>query len=85
MAPGPTLLTNSVIYHSAKEIVMMYTQDGRVTVIMPNRDNDVSTSKEIVDQWLKSLGILIDAQTQPSLQKAVDHLNLLYELSRDHN
>jgi len=74
-----------VIYHSAKEIVMMYTQDGRVTVIMPNRDNDVSTSKEIVDQWLKSLGILIDAQTQPSLQKAVDHLNLLYELSRDHN
>ena len=74
-----------MIYHSAKEIVMLHTQDGRVTVIMPNRDTVISTSKEIVDDWLKSLDILVDAKTTPSLQKAVDHLNLLYELSRDHN
>ena len=73
-----------MIYHSAKEVVMLHTQDGRVTVIMPNHDT-VSTSKEIVDDWLKSLDILIAAQKQPSLQKSVDHLNLLYELSRDHH
>ena len=64
---------------------MLHTQDGRVTVIMPNSDTVVSTSKEIVDGWLKSLDILVVAQTTPSLQNAVDHLNLLYELSRDHN
>jgi hypothetical protein len=74
-----------MIYHSAKEIVMLQTSDGRVTVIMPNKDTVISTSKEIVDQWLKTLEILIDAQSMPTLQKAADHLNLLYELSRDRN
>lgn len=61
----------------------MYTSDGLVTVIMPNHDLVVTLSKEIVDQWLKMLEILIDAQSTPTLKTAADHLNLLYELSRD--